>query len=443
MDLNNQSLSLITKIIELGPQTRTIVSAGSRNVVQVLRDFFPSSEIFKFESGKHHSGWVIPQDWRLLSAFLIDLESGNTLLDHEVSPLFVAPYSQACDIELTGKELLTICLSDPERPDDFKYQHRLAYDPSRTLNEVSISLPWNFIAKNIKKENNYRLIVNVSHTPHAMEIFSHTIQGKSENCIFLLSHYCHTGQINDGLSGVLVMSLVMQYLSSLDSPLNYSYKFLSFPETIGSSVYLAENYKEIDQSIFSVFSEMAGAEGNFRLTNSRRGQSYIDRIAEKAISENSKVYTKVNFREGWGNDEMVFDSPLVGIPSISIDRFPFPQYHTSSDNLDNFSIQQAHSLAKVIVRLIDIAEKDFLPIANFQVVPQLSALNLYEDWTTNRDGYNRVATLLDAMDGQLSVFDIAIKNSLNFEQVLEFYIELEKQSLIKRRPIDPEYTRRI
>ena len=42
-------------------------------------------------------------------------------------------------------------------------------------------------------------------------------------------------------------------------------------------------------------------------------------------------YKKGGFREIYGNDEIVFDSPGYEIKTITFTRFPFKEYHTDGD----------------------------------------------------------------------------------------------------------------
>ena len=63
------------------------------------------------------------------------------------------------------------------------------------------------------------------------------------------------------------------------------------------------------------FCEMGASKSKFQLVYSRKGNTYIDRVFNYLIdkfSDNSA--RKVQFRKGWGNDELVFDSPGIGIP---------------------------------------------------------------------------------------------------------------------------------
>ena len=97
-------------------------------------------------------------------------------------------------------------------------------------------------------------------------------------------------------------------------------KSLAMPETIGSSIYLTKFENEIQNIFGTSFCEMGGAKSDFQLVFSRKGNTYIDRVfnylVEKYFLNSAR---KVAFRKGWANDELVFDSPGVGIPLFPVD----------------------------------------------------------------------------------------------------------------------------
>ena len=40
-----------------------------------------------------------------------------------------------------------------------------------------------------------------------------------------------------------------------------------------------------------------------------------------------------SFRDGYGNDELVFADPDFDIPMIALQHYPFDEYHTSKDDI--------------------------------------------------------------------------------------------------------------
>jgi aminopeptidase-like protein len=430
----------IYRILDLYLENRTIVSNGSHKIVKLLSDFFPEASVERYPSGSHKCGWEIPPNWELVSASLYNLTTNELVLSHENSSLFIAPYSKSACLELSKNQLADITIMSESQGDAFYYQHRLAYDFMKRLKQVSISIPKN-IFNELRSDHKFQLLIETKTVPGHLEIFNYSLTGVSKFRVYFLSHYCHTGQVNDGLAGVIVGARVMEYLQSLSPNLNYSYSFLSFPETIGSSIFVSEHEKDIEKGMFAIFHEMPGSNSSIRVTNSRRGSTYIDRITNFVLAEGKYDFTQVSFRNGWGNDEMVFDASTVGIPSVSIDRAPFDYYHTSNDNLENFNPDKSEEIVEVVIKIITLIEKDFIPVANFKAPPYLSKLGVYKDWTYNRIENEYIAKLLDILDQGKSVFDIAILTGVPFNFTSEFYSRLFDYGMIEKQVINPEYTR--
>lgn len=428
-------------ILSLVPLNRTIVSDGSDEVVAKLLEFMPDGNILEFPSGLHFSNWFIPPFWKVKSAFLKDVDTNQLLVTNLDSVLFVAPYSKSCNEIFSKSELLKLAISSPENPDDFKYQHRLAYDPTRNLNEIAISLPHKILTS-LSEEHSYNLVINTEERPGTMKVFHGRHIGTTDTSIYLLSHYCHSGQLNDGLAGVYVMGRVMERLKKSFRATKMNYVWLAFPETIGSSVYLSDQVDIKTKAFASVFCEMPGAKSDVRVTKSRSGNSYIDRVLKYLLTKTEISFTAVGFREGWGNDEMVFDSPIVGIPSISIDRAPFVNYHLSSDDASEFDLDKAEQIVDLVFQLISLIERDYIPHPQFAVPPQLSQFGLYQDWTMNREGYESVMTLLDSLDGETSVLDIALRNEIEVEFAFDFYEKMKLENLVTEHPLNAGYSRR-
>ena len=431
----------IDDLLSLYNLNRTIISSGSKEVVKFLGKIFPEGNIESYQTGAHISTWDIPAQWDLVSAKLTNLSTGRVILTDADSSLFIAPYSNSINKTFSKSDLLKINLSNEILRDDFMYQHRLAYDINRRLKDVGISIPLNILDQ-MSNDDLYQLEIIIKSEPSQLEIFNYTLNGESDQTVFLLSHYCHTGQINDGLAGVVTCGKVMDKLKKKFSSTKYSYSFLSFPETIGSSIFVAEHNSVLSKGLFSIFSEMPGAVSDFRITNSRRGDTYIDRVSEYILNSENKIYKRVNFREGWGNDEMVFDSPTVGIPSVSVDRFPFVFYHTSGDNPHNFSMSNLEETAEIIFKTLEILERDYIPVPKYISPPYLSKFNLYQDWTASKDLYMYTVKLLDNVISGLSVFDIANIEKIPLDFAYNFFDKLWENGLIDRKLISTDYTRR-
>lgn len=416
---------------------RTIVSSDSLEMLKTVQATHAIG-LESFPSGSEYATWSIPLSWRARRAVLSD--GNGTIASLDESPLFLAPYSCAFSGWITKKQLLKHILTSPQLPDAFAYEFRVAYDFRRRLNEWRISIPHNRLLA--LGEGPFFVEIDVETEQSAMHVGVGSHPGSSGYWFTFLAHYCHVGQANDGLSGVAIMLEVFRRVQR-DFPFpKHGYRVLLVPETIGSSVYAATHEDELDNTLGAVFSEMGGAESPLQLVLSRRGNTYIDRVAAYAISEmNLDLGRTVPFRSGWGNDELVYDSPGFGVPTVSLDRYPFREYHTSEDNLGTVSEIRLEEMVQILERIVRIIELDFVPKPVSRVPIYLTRFDLYADWTTERAEYDLRAKVLDRLHDGVSVFDIAVQEQLSFSSVYELVARLESLGLVEAGLVTPAYAR--
>ena len=85
------------------------------------------------------------------------------------------------------------------------------------------------------------------------------IPGKSEKEIFLSTYICHPSMANNELSGPTVTTFLAKWLSSIET-LEYSYRVVFIPETIGSICFLSKYAKKLKKDLHSgmVVTSMGG-----------------------------------------------------------------------------------------------------------------------------------------------------------------------------------------
>ena len=135
-----------------------------------------------------------------------------------------------------------------------------------------------------------------------------------------------------------------------------------------------------------------------QLVLSRRADTYIDRIFQHVLTKRDLMPVRtVPFRKGWGNDEMVFDSPGVNVPGVSLDRYPFAAYHTHYDNMDLVHEDRLEEVVDILLQVADEFERDFIPQPQQRVPVYLSRFDLYSDWTYERGSYDDNLKIIDGM----------------------------------------------
>jgi hypothetical protein len=79
------------------------------------------------------------------------------------------------------------------------------------------------------------------------------------------------------------------------------------------------------------------------------------------------------------NDEYIWEA--YGIPTPSLSRFPYPEYHSSRDNISIMSEDSLEEAVDVLESAVNLLEKSPLIIKRFRGTPCLSnpRYNLYVD----------------------------------------------------------------
>ena len=190
----------------------------------------------------------------------------------------------------------------------------------------------------------------------------------------------------------------------------YSYLIMVVPETIGSIAFLAKHPEIIIKSVGGFFSEMLGTDGPLVGQRTRQGESYWDKILEDVLSNSDLPHKIVNFLKSASNDEKVLDSPGVDIPTFSLTRYPYLEYHSSDDNIDLIDINRLREGRDLLQGVIDVAEKDYIPVLKQPGPIFLSGHDLYPNWRDDPSLLPIWQSFIDVMysiDGVHSVVQLA------------------------------------
>jgi aminopeptidase-like protein len=235
---------------------------------------------------------------------------------------------------------------------------------------------------------------------------------------------------NDDLTGVAVAVNIAKELSKKKN--HYTYKFLFLPETIGSTAFLSQNEDLIPKFKAGLYLEMLGNDNGFALQHSRQGNERIDRIARYVMKKRLKRFREGAFRKIVRNDEMVFNGPGVNIPMISISRFPYPEYHTSDDNMGIISAEKLEEAKELVVEILRILDADFVPKRKFKGTVFLSGYGLWVDWRENMELNKNLEQIMLRLEGDKSVFDIAEELEMDFDTVRDHLEKFYEKDLVEK-----------
>lgn len=415
----------------LWPINRSITGKGLRQTLKIIQKYLPDLTIHNVESGTKVLDWTIPEEWEITEGYL-ENPSGKRIADLETNNLHILGYSTSVNKTLSLEELKPHLYTLPEQPDVIPYV--TSYYQKN----------WGFCLSHKEveqlEEGNYKAFINSKHFKGNLNYAELFIQGQSTKEVLISTYCCHPSMANNELSGPCVAVALAQWLSS-QVDLNYSYRFIFAPETIGAAAVLENKREELKQNVFAAFNlTCVGDERTWSFLPSRLGNTYTDNVAKHALKYHTKSFQHYSWKDR-GSDERMYCSPGIDLPMVSVMRSKYgtyPEYHTSQDTLGNVvtaeGLQGSIDMHKIMITII---ENDCKPIALVLGEPQLGKRGLYPMISKkgSSDAARNRLDLISYADGNHSLLDIAELcevDFLNLKKELDLLVShqiLNKNSL--------------
>lgn len=404
-------------IEELYPINATLLGEGYNQRLELLKKYF-NLWTFEILSGTELGTWTVPDEWVVRDAWV--KFKGKKILDYKKQPLHLIVGSLPFQGKLNLKEFSEHLHWSDTRPDAVPYVMKF-YEKV-----------WGFcLSKKQKeklKEGEYEVFIDTEWKPGKMKIGVHTILGKSDREILLFAHLDHPFQANDNLSGVACMLDIVSKIKS-----DHTIKIVFCPETIGSIAYA--HLQDISKVNFVIAVDICGNDKPILMLKSYDQEARINRIAHCALQMAGNGYSKGKFRSTIGSDETVFNDPLIGIPGICLTTHDktWLDYHTEFDTLDKINYDKIQEMSNLIVKIIDVADRDYIPKRNFKgqlfrtkygLQSELKQLNLNYDYFFYR------------IDGKITLAELCADHELNFSVMYEVMDKLIKDGKIKKVEIN-------
>jgi aminopeptidase-like protein len=423
---------------ELYPFDYSIVGIGNDEAAKVLCKILPFN-VIEFASGQELNGWKIPRGWKL--NFFKLSQNGITIIQSSGDSFLVAKNCKSVTTQdLTYEELLShVNRSQSGGQHDQVYDWRNLY--SNYSNDWSISLSEHTIAK-LDHSAIFSVEIRVAFYDGTMKVLEYNTHPNAEKTILLNAHNCHPYQANDDVSGIVAAILCAESWNKNESAI-INLRLIIAPELYGPIFYLNQFHN--DSQIASILFKAVGNKGLLKLQKSLRESAQISKIAEKLFQELNLADGIYPYREIYGNDEIVFENPPFNIPSITLTRFPFLNYHNSSDTpstLDPLSIVDTTSMALDIISCLNSMSKyEWVP-RGLVKLSDLSA-NLYKP-TPAPGIHNRGASeveqrwhlLMNSLPGLINedfdALDFSVKFDLPLLEVMEYLSHWENSQLIRK-----------
>jgi len=412
---------------QLWPINRSITGEGVRSTLDLIKNYLPEIKIKSVSSGTTVFDWSIPKEWSVNEAYII-APNGEKICDFSVNNLHLLGYSIAFEGKVSLDELKQHLYTLPKQPDAIPYMTSYYKD------RWGFCLSQNQYSK--LKEGEYYVKIDTKHFDGVLNYAELIIPGKTKKEVFLSTYICHPSMANNELSGPAVVTFLAKWLSEIGQ-LNYTYRIIFIPETIGSITYLSLNYKEMKKNIISGFNvSCVGDDRAYSYLPSRNGNTLSDHIAKhilKHTDPNFKSYTWFDR----GSDERQYCAPGIDLPIATIMRTKYgeyPEYHTSLDNLENVVTPAGLDGGYwAIRRAIEAIEKNKKYRTTVFCEPQMGKRGLYPTLSAKNSAQEvrLMMNLISLCDGQYSLLDIAENLNIPIWELYELTEQLVKHELLE------------
>lgn len=420
-------MNLIQICKELYPIYRSITGNGVRESLKILQKYV-NFKINEIPSGTKVFDWIVPEEWNIKSAYVVDLATNECVINFNNHNLHVVGYSEPIDKVIDFNELNEHLYFNEKLPS------AIPYVTSYYSKNWGFCLSFNEYLK-LNRDSKYRVFIDSNFNKNGSLTYAElVIPGKSEKEIFFSSYICHPQMCNNELSGPVVLTALANYISSCKS-LKYTYRFVLIPETIGSIAYLSKNISKLKKNVIAGYNlTCLGDEGEFSYIPSRLGNTLSDKIALNVLKSNFPKFISYTWFDR-GSDERQYCAPGIDLPVCSITRTKYgkyPEYHTS---LDDFNIISENALQKSLIfykKLINILETDCYPILNVLCEPQLGKRGLYPNISTVNSGetVRDLMNFISYCDGNHSLLDISDILNIDYMKCMDLHSKLSKANLI-------------
>ncbi|MBB4842416.1 aminopeptidase-like protein [Paucibacter oligotrophus] len=425
----------ITDIVRaLYPYAYSVVSNDSDRAVAAYKEELPFS-VFEVPSGTELNGWLVPNNWRVVRARI--LHDDRLIHDGALSPLGIGVLSPSFQGRLNRAALREHLYFSEDCPTAIPYHWVNLYRPAQKT--------WAFcVTKDFYDqlpEGEFEVDLVTEEFPGTMKVLDFLLPGESKETILLNGHNCHPWQANDDLSGCAVAIHVLQELQKWPSR-KFSYRVVIAPELIGTVHWLDQLDMQAQPITGAIMLKSVGNERPLKLQHSFNGNTQLDKAALSVLTGHLGSFESGPFRTIYGNDETVFDSPGFEIPSISLTRFPFTEYHTDADTPELLSEAALQQTGRVVLDIIRALENNLtlrfaarglvaLSHARYQLYRAAPAPGLdREAYLESSRKWNLLMNCLPReLDGRHSAIDLAHKYGLPVLEVCEYLAQWEAKQL--------------
>jgi aminopeptidase-like protein len=415
-------------VVRLFPICRSLTGDGVRQTLRLLADPLPGLEILEVPSGTKAFDWVVPPEWNVRQAYVLD-PGGRKIIDFAESNLHLVGYSIPVQKKVSLRELQAHLHSLPAQPEAIPYitsyyEERWGFCVSHRQREA------------ITQEGDYTVVIDTDLQPGFLTYAELRIPGEREQEVFLSTYVCHPSMANNELSGPSVTTFLARWL--LSEPRRYSYRIVFLPETIGSLTYLSLHLDDMKRKVIAGYNvTCVGDDRAFSYLPSRGGDTLADRAALHVLRHLHPGFLRYTYLDR-GSDERQYCAPGVDLPVATVMRSKYgtyPEYHTSLDNLDLVTPTGLQGAYEALQKCIECIEADDRWQTTVLGEPQLGRRGLYPTLSTKetRAQVRDLMNLIAYCDGSRGLLEIAETIGAPMWELVPIAARLAEQGLLAVR----------
>ena len=409
---------------------RSITGKGTLKTLQEIKKKFSNFNIKSFKSGSKVYDWVIPAQWEIYDAYVMD-KNNKKIINFKDNNLHIVGYSHPLSKKIKLNELIKKFHTLPNQP------RAIPYVTSYYKKYWGFCISYERKQSIIKKYNSndlFKVVIKSKFIKKGKLNYGEiVIPGKSKQEILISTYICHPSMANNELSGPIVSMSLIDYFKK--KRVNKTLRFIFIPETIGSIAYINKNIKNIKKNVIGAYNiTCVGDERQHSCMLSKYKNALSDITLLEAYKK-KKIKPKIYSFLKRGSDERQFNSPGVDIPMTSIFRSKYgeyPEYHTSLDNFKVVTIKGLKGAFEISKLAIKNLSKKIIPVSKHLCEPKLDKINLYPT-ISKKLGKHIGLKLLDFLqycDGKNDMDNISKLIKTNDKETNHLFKILSKNKLI-------------
>lgn len=99
---------------------RSLTGKGVEKSLEYIKKYIPI-EIKNVKSGSQAFDWIVPPEWNIKQAYILNLTTNEKIVDFNDHNLHIVGYSEPVDLELNYQELVNKIYYEESQPDAIPY----------------------------------------------------------------------------------------------------------------------------------------------------------------------------------------------------------------------------------------------------------------------------------------------------------------------------------